>query len=137
MSDLLGSLAAPADQDLEIIMGSLVEEKAVRIMCDYSAEGVWQVDGGACSVADLPVTAVLQQRILNWQAWFETCNACEDVDPNFDHEGFTIEGLSIATAVKAQLPDWKVLYYDEEAWNLKWQQNLRVQCTYEIMAKLH
>jgi hypothetical protein len=87
---------------------SFAAERWVRIMCDYSAEGVWHKDGSGDSAAELPVDAALIERILRWQAWYETA-----LDENFDVDAFSAEGLAIAKAVKAALPEWTVVYFDE------------------------
>jgi hypothetical protein len=89
----------------------LVAEKWVRIMCDYCADGLWSKRGGACDLADLPVSAELLARIALWQAWFEKCPSDGRGWP--DIEAFSAEGESIARAVKAELPDWTVIYHDE------------------------
>src|SRR5687767_10881130 len=85
-----------------------IEERFVRIMCDYTAEGVWHKDGLGAA-AELPVDATLIERILRWQAWFETAL----YDDNFDDSAFAAEGLAIAKAVKDALPDWTVVYFDQ------------------------
>ena len=70
------------------------------------------MEGGSCAADDLPVPAALVERIRAWQAWY-------DRDENSwglfggDVVAFSAEGLAIAKAVKAVLPDWTVVYFDE------------------------
>jgi hypothetical protein len=114
-------------------------QKAVRIMCDWCADGVWSVPGYPPeSFADFRVSPELWARIQAWQNWYHQQNPSLDIDPDFDLDGFTAEGLLIARAVKAELPDWTIVYHDEALGNytLWWRHHPRV-CHYEIKAKLH
>jgi hypothetical protein len=88
---------------------TFAEERWVRIMCDYSADGVWHKDGAGDSADKLPLERTLIERIRRWQDWYET----QLDDANFDVNAFSAEGLSIARAVKNSLPDWTVIYFDE------------------------
>jgi hypothetical protein len=113
--------------------------KAVRIMCDWYADGVWSVPGYG-SMADFRVSPELWARIQAWQDWYHQHDPSAFPDPNFDVEAFTIEGLQIAVAVKTELPDWTVVYSDEAA-DYYWLNNgvSRVWMThqYEITTRLH
>jgi hypothetical protein len=95
----------------------LAADKWVRIMCDFSADGVWARTGGAAMPEDLPVSVGLHKRIRAWQDWYER-HARPDPEfssapPGFGIDAFSSEGLAIAKAVKAELPDWTVVYHDE------------------------
>jgi hypothetical protein len=90
---------------------TFAEERWVRIMCDYSADGVWHKDGCGDDADQLPIEKTLIDRIRRWQDWYET--GLRDAD--FDVKAFSAEGLSIARAVKEFLPDWTVIYFDEAA----------------------
>ena len=88
--------------------------KAVRILCDFSATGVWGAPSIANStVAGFRVSDPLWQRIQDWQRWYDSQDGRKWRDPDFDLTGFIAEGYAIARAVKAELPDWVVLYSDE------------------------
>lgn len=90
---------------------ALTDDCWVRIMCDCGAEGVWNRAGTCVDLEELPVDDALRRRIRDWQ---EVYDAHDDVDgPPLDVGPFAAEGLAIARAVKAQLPDWTVVYYDE------------------------
>jgi hypothetical protein len=93
--------------------GSLVNGYWVRIMADYSTEGVWDRAGRACSLSDLPISKILRKRLLRWQAHYEESDDNGFFSTAFDLEGFSAEGLQIAICVKRQLPDWSVMYFDE------------------------
>jgi hypothetical protein len=92
----------------------LIAHKWVRILVDSCAQGVWEKGGGAPPVADLPVSAGLIQRIRDWQAWYDRD---EDKWGVFrgDVAALSAAGLEIARAVKAELPDWTVVYFDMAA----------------------
>ena len=91
-----------------------IAHKWVRILADSSADGVWEKGGGATSADALPVSAGLILRIREWQSWYDR----EEDDWGIfrgDVIAFSAEGLAIARAVKAALPDWTVVYFDEAA----------------------
>ena len=53
----------------------------------------------------------LVTRIRAWQETYEASDP--DDSPDFDWTAFDAEGWSIARDVKAALPDWTVIYFDE------------------------
>ena len=93
---------------------NLVEHKWVRLLADSCADGVWARDGCSGLADDLPVSAQLILRIRAWQAWYD-----RDEDDwglfKGDVEAFSNEGREIARALKAELPDWTVVYFDKAA----------------------
>ena len=103
-------------------MSYLAADKWVRIMADYSADGVWAKDGCSVGIEDLPVSEELRGRILGWQHLYD--DECEDYLPanlrtiSFDDAAFSKQGLEIAIAVKTELPDWTVVYFDEARSNM-------------------
>jgi len=92
----------------------LLAHKWVRILVDSCAKGVWAKSGGSTSADSLPVPPELIQRIRNWQASYDRD---EDKWGLFrgDVAALSAEGLAIARAVKAALPDWTVVYFDDAA----------------------
>jgi hypothetical protein len=114
-------------------------------MCDYSAEGVWAKSGGACGIDDLPVSQELRDRMMQWQDWYER-SPLYMIDEWNDLDIFSAEGESIARAVKAELPDWTVVYSNEaksiahsrenwhspEAYQVPWATGVRSAWEYEI-----
>ncbi|WP_226638277.1 hypothetical protein [Novosphingobium profundi] len=89
--------------------------KAVRIMADLCADGVWSASSYIpdSTMEGLRVSEALWARIQDWQAWHDSQIRCGGKDPDFDLVGFVREGYAQARAVKAELPDWIVLYADE------------------------
>lgn len=83
----------------------------VRLMADYSSDGLWHRDGVMMSQTDLPVSEALRSRIEKWCDWYEKFDLENIVA--FDYMKFSIEGEAIAWAIKAALPGWTVLYFDE------------------------
>ena len=95
---------------------SFIEDRWVRIMCDVLSDGVWYKDGSEGWAEGLPISRELIARIRQWQATYDVLH-----DRSFDagkylpEPGFipfAAEGLEIAKAIKAALPDWTVLYSD-------------------------
>ncbi len=88
--------------------------KAVRIMCDFCADGVWSAPSVLNSTMDgFRVSEELWGRLQGWQRWHDSQDGTKYPDPDFDLAGFVAEGYSIARAVKAELPGWVVIYGDE------------------------
>lgn len=87
----------------------------VRIMADYGANGVWDSDGYACTVDELPLTEELKTAIRAWADWYD--RDCEYGLPNprpFPLAEFASQGLVLAQRVKSELPHWTIIYFDEE-----------------------
>ena len=98
----------------------LVADRWVRVLADYSCEGVWQKDGIPADIDELPVSDELRKQFLAWQ---EEYNRLWDIyledeeyrpEPFPGWNAFSAWGLELAKAVKVQLLDWTVIYYDEE-----------------------
>ena len=53
------------------------DERWVRIMCDYAADGVWHKDGAGDCADALPIPADLVARIRRWQDCYETSDTDE------------------------------------------------------------
>jgi hypothetical protein len=94
---------------------TLIAWKWVRIMADYAADGVWDKTGAGCCADELPIEPTLVERLRAWQAWFDDLSDDNERNPDWDAAAFAREGLAIARAVKAALPDWTVIYFDEAA----------------------
>jgi hypothetical protein len=86
----------------------------VKVMADYSSCGLWDSNGVHSDDADLPVSESLKARLRKWCDWYElNDDYLPEPTTQFDYEAFSAEGLLIAKAIKAQLPDWTVVYFDE------------------------
>jgi hypothetical protein len=88
---------------------TLADDSWVRIMADYSADGVWAKDGAAETADELPISDELRARLRAWQRWFDV----EADSDYFNAVGFSEEGRQIALAIKSELPNWTVVYFDE------------------------
>jgi hypothetical protein len=100
----------------------MFESKHVCIMAEHGCDGVWEPGGSAGDLEALPISVALKDRFGSWISEYGKL-----VDPvvtqrrglaPFNIVSFAMEGLAIANAVKAELPDWKVEYFDEvqKAW---------------------
>ncbi len=85
--------------------------KWVRIMCDFCAEGVWNIEGESICANDLPIEDDLLARILRWQFNYDV--KADDSEGSFDFKLHDAEGLAVAYAVKLQLPEWTVIFFEE------------------------
>src|SRR3954469_19940564 len=82
----------------------------LRLMADYGSAGVWDHDGAPLDPARLPLSPRLRARVTRWCARFQA-----SFETEIDLEAFAAEGRAIAQAVKKELPDWSVVYFDEAA----------------------
>lgn len=101
------------------VVNRLVTERWVRIMGDNGCDAVWDKDECAVSVDDLPVANGLRREILDWQLEYsrlwDLYHEVEIADwPASNWHAFSVQGLQLAKAVKAQLPDWTVIFVDKE-----------------------
>lgn len=94
---------------------SLADEKWVRIMGEYVCEGVWDRSGACCCADDLPISEKLRKRLVAWAERYNDYDYMEQHQDDFPFDliSFAQDGLEIARAVKAELPDWTVIYHDE------------------------
>ncbi len=89
----------------------------VRIVADYCSKGYQLLDEEARAGGDLAISEELAARLSDWNGHFEA--NCHPVDyedvcgMRFDFVAFAKEGLEIARAVKRELPEWTVTYWDE------------------------
>jgi hypothetical protein len=112
----------------------------VRVMADYSCDGVWDIEGNACGTEELPISPALVERLRRWQAHYEAIEDAVEEENRLHRESdwtnFSAEGLAIARAVKAELPGWTVFYFDEAracVVPLDGKRRLRSTFEYEIL----
>ena len=83
-------------------------------MAEQGSGGVWDREGCGACIESVPVSAPLAARFERWLARYERARDDWMRDPEFDYAGFAAEGLAVARAVKAELPDWTILYFGRE-----------------------
>lgn len=99
-------------------------ERWVRVMGDYGSTGIWEWSGSEMMPAELPITAPLKAQLADWaRRFFSAVDSWRAGDAdNFQRlctddvalYAYSDEGLSIARAIKAELPDWTVVYFDAD-----------------------
>ena len=107
----------------------------VRVMADYSSDGLWDVDGCGFGIDEMPVSAGLRNRIEVWCSWYEKSKFYlpERDRPEFDLETFSEVGLQLARSIKAELPSWKVIYFDESKYHAN-PMRPRSEFEYEVIS---
>jgi hypothetical protein len=110
-------------------------------MCDIGADAVWDSEGACCCADSLPISEALRSALRLWQEAYDAAVAHPDdhVDgyfkPGFHLLGHSQWGLQLARRVKAELPDWTVIYHDEwVADNLprNWQEQDRIKFEHPV-----
>lgn len=89
-------------------MSNRKRPRHLHLMADYGSAGVWDYDGNPLDPARLPLSEKLRARLARWTARFE-----KSFEGEIDLEAFAAEGRAIARAVKAELPTWSIVYFDE------------------------
>jgi len=114
-------------------------EKYVKLMADYCSSGVWESNGIMMSIDDLPVSDTLKMTISDWVRYYETNDSYLGEDGYgdlFDVQQFSEQGLNIAKAIKQELPEWRVMYYDERVFAEHYKQGVMtpaVNTVYEVL----
>ena len=113
--------------------------KWVRVMGDYCTTGIWHWEGYEMDPDDLPVSADLKARLANWASRYLSCiDSWREGEPDDfsriqEHDRLlrinSDEGLAIAREIKAALPDWTVVYFDED---LSGRHAIRAKYQFEI-----
>ena len=93
-------------------------DKYVEIRGAWGIDCVWAMNGDNHDLEDLPISEDLSLRLREWQ---EDIDRCEDIDQDKANLGLEAHialwtpvseaGLRLARAVKAELPDWTVVYH--------------------------
>ena len=101
-------------ETIENFENLLLKYKWVRLMYEPTAQGIWDREGRANSLDDLPVGNTLKQRIIAWQETYEELDEDRHEQRPVEWSKFSVEGLEIAKSVKLSLPDWTIVYFDEQ-----------------------
>jgi hypothetical protein len=104
-------------------------DKYVKVMAEWCSDSVWTREGVMMDINDLPVSNKVIYHLGQWAYWHDA-RRYDDPIPAIDR--FVAYGRRVAAAVKHDLPDWTVEYYDEQkqeiveitegiAWNESWK----------------
>ncbi len=104
-------------------------QRWVRVKGEVLGESVWNKRGECCCPEDLPVPAAIVGRLIAWGASWDAWESrrfgrAHDGIPYpkdeeaRDIDAISAEGFAIALAIKRALPDWTVVYFDDNrsAW---------------------
>lgn len=113
---------------------SVPKEKWVRLMADHSSTGIWLSDGTMAEPDEFPVSSHLHARIETWCGWYERDQNYlfpHERTTDFDYKAFSAEGLAIAHAIKAELSDWTVFYFDEATYHETAENTVKPRIVFE------
>lgn len=94
------------------------EDRYVRLMADVLGPGVWHRDGSCDAAEALPISRRLMLDIYAWQDCYDAEEARHEAGTawettaDWDFEAFAARGLGLARRLKAELPDWTIVYHD-------------------------
>ena len=103
-------------------------DKYVKLMPEFMSEGVWDREGIHMQLDDLPIQFWLKTMIRQWIAQYDQGYSGMD-DSTFDMAWFSKQGYALAVKLKQHLPDWTVMYFDE---NKMFDNSNREEYLYEI-----
>lgn len=93
-----------------------MSDRYVKLMADYSSDGVWHRSGAMMDRTSLPISEGLHRLIFDWCVWYEDSEFWREPDERkfeFDTPAFNARGELIARLLKMELPDWTVEYRPE------------------------
>lgn len=85
----------------------------VKLMADYSSDGVWNAGGAMMDRESLPISQDLKDAIGRWCIDYESSQfylGPEDRTVTFDTVAFNARGQELARQLVRELPDWTVGY---------------------------
>ncbi len=88
-------------------------EKWVRIMADYCATAFWARSGGNAGWDFVPVSPDLLAELAVWAYIFDWHDPFDEDEHRKLPSWWSATGLALAKRVKAELPDWTVVYFDD------------------------
>jgi hypothetical protein len=94
-----------------------VTEKYIRVIPDYMSNGIWHRNGIHAEPDELPVSdSCVRDRPYGRTGTTSATISYPSQNARTVSTGvaFTKEGLAIAFAIKAALPDWTVVWLDEQ-----------------------
>ena len=104
--------------------------KIVKLMPDYGCYPLWYYDDTNCFIDNLPldsdilnISDSLIERLYKWSIDYDnTLNQDYPPDSGFNTEKdlkyFLIEGLSLWNELISELPDFKIIYFSVENYEL-------------------
>ncbi len=105
-------------EDVEQDWGLDPQDRWVRLMADVCAPGLWHRDGTSGVAESLPISREMMVDIYEWQDWYDAeehrheAGTVFEMADDWGAEGFAARGLELARRLKAELPDWTVVYHD-------------------------
>lgn len=86
-------------------------------MAEYSTDGLWDSEGFPLNFSDIKISEGLLVRLKYWTRWYEYNDDYLDESdrstPVFDKNSFVAMGYDLAVALKFELHDYTVEYFDE------------------------
>jgi len=90
----------------------------VRLMADYSSDGVWNAGGAMMDRDSLPVSQDLRDAIERWCIDYEGSQfyrGRSDRTVDFDTASFNARGAALAVRLRVELPGWTVVHAPQNA----------------------
>ena len=89
--------------------------KFLKVMADYSSTGLWDQDGINVSLDNYNLSESTRLALDLWVNWYEENDdwKSESERKGFGLIKFSELGLRVAQAIKKDLPDFEIVYFDE------------------------
>jgi len=90
----------------------------VKLMADYSSDGVWNAGGAMMDRDALPVSQDLRDAIERWCIDYESSQfyrGRRDRTVDFDTASFNARGAELAGRLRSELPGWTVVHAPQNA----------------------
>ena len=114
-----------------------VADKMIKVMAEYTTRGLWDgFDGPPLTdeeISELNLDMFVLNRLKKWTDWYEDNDDWSDESlGDFDYAAFATEGLAIAQAIKARLPEFTIWYFDENMCQAQINHMLPGSCVYQV-----
>jgi hypothetical protein len=91
---------------------SVSGHKFIKVMLDYCSDGLWDIHGASVSISSVTKNKKTIQLIRKWQDDFER----RQYDAEYKEDELlksNLEGLLICMHLKAEHPDWTIVFFDD------------------------
>lgn len=113
--DSQGFSEIPTDFDISSVI-LFTGEKKLKIMFDYEATGIWDFEGKCIPLEWVPCSQTTRDLITQFQHGLNCMRINYDNDytdeENQESEDYMFMGLQAAIALKKELPDWQINFYN-------------------------
>ena len=92
-------------------------KKYLKVMADYCSTGLWNEEGFNVEISNHHLSLKSRTLLEAWCNLYETNDDYlpeEEQSGSFDMGSFCKKGFLVASLIKRDLPDYKIVYFNEQ-----------------------